>query len=472
MKSGKLLKGFVLFLLLIFLAGCSIRLPRASDKSLSPVSAAMGVAQVSVYLTPIGDCPGNASFTIDSFEVYDGEAWFRLNLEPAFVEYQQVRNQQMLLGLAHLPPGEYRKVRLHLTGIEQGESAAKEGVTLVLPISRDFNLSRNDSKCLFLNWHLDDCSVVSTHPLPHFSIHGQSPSASGETLYVVCDDINTLYFVRTDTNFVVASMGFPGQLGEVQFDEVRQYLYLLSPSSRALYVIDGVLKQVIDRIPLPALIQPQYMTLSGDGNFAYVTDSFTDQVVKVDLLRRSVAASAALVVSPERIISFEFSGRKQLAVSSKISQQVFIINPENMAVIATLAVDIRPGGLLFNNDLLYVCDLGSNAVIIFNLRENRVVRRIIVGSSPLSITDNNLGRIFVGHQSENSLSVIAPGQFAVQRRLKVGHGSFDMVYFNARQMLYAAHRNARRISVIDLSEEKKNQEVPLGGKPFSIEVQN
>lgn len=471
MVPEKIMKVSVFFLLLISLSGCSQSLSTASYSSLSPVSNDKDVAKVSVYLNTFGDCSGHASFTLTSLEIYNGQEWLRLELKPVFVERQQVLNRQQMLGLVGLPPGDYQKARLHLSGIEQEESGSKEGVTLTLQISRDFNLSRNDSKCLFLNWHLDDCSSTSTHALPRFSVQGQTLSVSGETLYVVSDDIKTLYFIRSDTHFVVASMGFPSRLGDVRYDKVRQQLYLLSPMSRTIYVVDEVNNQTIDRIPLPSLIQPTFLDLSADGDFAYVTDPSTDRVVKVDLFRRTVVAEATVGVSPERILFFEDSGRNLLAISSKTTPQVFIVNTDNLALVTTLSADINPGDLFFNDGLLYVNDQGSNVVIAYDLNESRMLGRINVGSRPISLADDGRDQIFVGHDSETYLSVIAPGQFAVQRRIPVGHNTFDLAYLNSRQMLYAAHRNSRKISVIDLSLEKKIQEIALGGTPFSIDVQ-
>lgn len=471
MNVATMLKVTVYFLLLILLAGCTHRLSSASYTSLSPSPVDNENALVSVYLTATGDCQSDISFSIDSIEIYDGAAWFPLSVQQTSLEYQHNRNKQILLGLTGLPPGDYSQARLHLSDIERGKGTQKEGMTLTSPISRGFNLSLSDSKCLFLTWHLDDCLTGNSAQLPRFSIQGQAPTVSGETLYVVCDGIDTLYFVRSDTHFVVASMGFSGQLGEVKFDEINKTIYLLSPSSRALYVIDSVNRQIIDRIPLQALLKPQFMALSEDGNFAYVTDSDTAQVSMVDLVSRTVSSSVVVGASPERIVFFEDSGRGQLAISSKNSQQVFIINADTLDAVTTLSVDISPGELVFFDGLLYVADRGSNAVITFDLVENRVAKRINVGSGPISLISNDQGRIFVGQETEGSLAVIVAGQFAVQRLLQVDHGTFDLALLQGRQILYAAHQKARKVSVIDLSLEKKIQEISLGGNPFSIEVQ-
>ena len=210
MKVELLLKSAAL-LLLVLLVGCSPPLPRHVS-GLTVDAPERDTARVSIYLTAIGKCPDQVSFTIDSFELYDGTTWHYLDLSPANVAFQQVRGQQVLLGLAELPAGDYSKARLHLDGVGPG-GEAKTGVTLTLEIHRDFSLDLNDSKCLFLTWHRENCPALSIVSLPHLSIHGQAPTVSGETLYVVCDDINTLYFVRSDTNFVTASMGFPGRPG-------------------------------------------------------------------------------------------------------------------------------------------------------------------------------------------------------------------------------------------------------------------
>ena len=469
-----LMKSTVFFLLSTFMAGCTPGIS-SSFKSLSSQVATPGNPRVSIYFAAVGDCSDELSFVIDSLEVYDGATWIGLNLDPVTIEHQAVRNRQTLLGLTSLPPGHYSKLRLHVTKIERGAghvSDVQEGATLTLSISRDLNLSVFDSKCLFLNWDLTACMEESAHQLPRISASGQSPSVAGEILYVVCDNIDTLFLVRTDTQFITSSMGFPSHLGDVKYDSARQRLYLVGTSARVVYVIDTVNNQVIDRIPLPSLIQPEFMTLSADGTAAFVTDASTDRIVRLDLVRRTVDTGAPIGISPDRILYFEDSGREQLAMSSKDSQQVYIVNPESLSVESTLSVDVSPGGLLFQNGLLYVCDRGGSTVTVFSLAEKRLLRRINVSANPLSIIGSELGRIYIGHSKQSSLSVIAPQQFSAQRRLRVDYGTFDMAYFPVRQMLYAAHREARKVSVVDLSHEKKINEIAFAGTIFSIEMQD
>ncbi|PLX89814.1 MAG: hypothetical protein C0618_00390 [Desulfuromonas sp.] len=457
--------------LVLLLFGCAMPPAHTSSaRFIEPASKA--TAKLSIYLAPVGDCPGNPSLQLDSIELFDGESWLRLVDGPVSYEYQQLKGRQVLLAFIALPPGEYRKARLHVSGLEQGTgSVSSQGVTLTLPISRNLSLTDKDSKCLFLDWHLGDCYAPASGDVPRLSLRGQASSVSGENVYIVADKIRTLYIASGDRHFITSAIGFPGQLKDVRYDRARNRVYLLSQRPHSIYVLDGASYKVVDRVSLSSLIGPAHLELSADGRFAFVTDSAAGRLVKVDLQRRAVVEDSVLGVAPGEILYIEDEGRQQLAISSKFSQQVYLVNPETLAVTAVLPVDISPSGLLFNSERLYVCDTDSNAILVFDLRKRTLIRRINVALAPVSLVDDEHERIFAGHAEDNSLSVIAPQQFAVQRRIRLDAPTADLAYFQSRQILYVAHRDSGRISVVDVSAEKKIAEMNVGAAPVVVVIQ-
>lgn len=474
MKPVLLIKVTLLVLSFIQLVACTPAAVKPYQSRNVENTTAGDNANVSIYFSVIGDCVVDRSFFLDNLEIHDGEKWLKLELPPTVVELNRLNNGQLLLGFVSLPAGDYRKLRLHVTKPAVSgdkKNLGQEGATLTLPISRDFSLLHNDSKCLFVNWHLEDCSNETLSQIPHLSVQGQPAAVTGDTLYVVCDDIDTVYFVRGDTQTVSGSMGFGNRLGRIAYDANRQRLYLVGVSDRVLYSINPATNKVIDRIPLSSAVRPVSVAISTDGDTAYVTDAESDRIIKVDLVRRFVAEEAVIGIAPDRILYFEHLERGKLAVGSSKTQQVYIVDAETLTLISNMSIDTVPGEFVFADDSLYVCDREGNTVAVFNLSGIKTFNRIGVLPNPGSATMNDSGRIFIGHETKPSISVVSSGLLATQRRIEVDYGTFDLVHFSARQLLYAAHRAEKKISVIDLSLEKKINEISLGGTPFAIGMQ-
>ncbi len=453
------------------LAGCAPQGHVAASQISLP---GKGQGLVSVYLGTAGFCAENLSGRISDLELLTDGLWLPLEVAAADVELAQLENRQMLLGASPLPAGQYSRLRFRLA--EPGKAPAEKGTSpgelISVSLARPLVFAESDSVCLFITWDQSDCRRIDGRIAPRFIVQPQDTRVAGERLYVVCDDINTLFLVRTDLNQVIGSMGFPGRLGEVRFAGRQNRVYLLGTEARAIFVIDAASHRRVDRIALPSLVKPRFMALSDDGNFAYVTDATTDRVVKVDLQKGVVDRDVKSGVRPERILFFNARGRLLLAVVSPGTQTVQVLDAGTLSTVMTLPVDSKPSGLAFDNGILYVSDRGNNTVTAFDVETSSKMARITVGFGPVAIARSTAGRMYIGNENSASLSLIASGQMTMQREIPIGPTPIDMVYFDRRQILYVANRNARFVTGLDVTAENKLAEIPLAGKPFALAVED
>jgi YVTN family beta-propeller protein len=468
--GAKIGNEIMLIFIILFLNACagsgeatSKRGGETSDKAL-----------VTIYMEPGTFCPAMISFTIEKIDLLDGERPVSLDTEPVQVDLDKVKNHQVLLGLAVVPPGSYTAVRLRLTQIRVGRDAAQEEMDdremdLSLPVP--VPLERGDSTCFFVGCDLTEELTDGRGFMPRFFVRGQVEPLAGELVYVDCDDIDTIYLVSTDRNFIVGSIGLIGRLGEIRIDDNRRRLYVISSKARSIYVLDIANHRFVDRIALPMSLEPQFMALSDDGNFAFITDTPTNQVHKINLITGVVERQTTVGYRPKRIIFFKNGGIEELAVSSPGSKEVIILNADSLNTVNTASVGFEPEGLLFLNSLIYASDRRGAAVTMHNLRNGKTEGRISVGLDPTFLMADPGGvKIYVSNHGEDSLSVLTPGQHTALRKIFGGDSPFTMALSNRRRIMYVGNRDTKTITAIDLNTEKILAIVPLGGTPFSIDT--
>ncbi|MBN1930624.1 MAG: hypothetical protein JW786_03325 [Desulfobacterales bacterium] len=474
-KNNLYLK-ILFFLFILLITGCA-------GSQIGPHQKAAGpdTALITIYLETVGQCSGSVSFVLDELSLLAGEQWHDLNIQPVLIDSRAVAGKQLLVGLSNMPIGNYTQIRFRLTQIKihnniQDSSGEDRSIPLSYPLS--VTLEEQDSTCLFVKWNLNDCLEENSRFNPRFSTSGQIESFTGDLLYVVCDDINTLYLMRTNKNNVVASIGLPNRLGQIRFDPHRLRLYVLSPGARCVYVLDCSDNRLIDRISLPLTLEPRFMDLSWNGDYLFITDTPSNRVLKIDLQTGIVDQHITFGYRPERIIYFEYfidrggkcKGDRWLAVSAPDSQQVYLLNADNLNVCNAIAAGLAPDGLLFLDGLLYITDRLSNMVNAYNLYENRLTARIRVGLEPLFLLSDQMGKIYVSNHGADSLSVVIPGQQTALNEIPIGRSPFAMARSQRRQIIYTANRELKKITIMDRNADKILSIAELGGKPFFLDI--
>ncbi len=209
------------------------------------------------------------------------------------------------------------------------------------------------------------------------------------------------------------------------------------------------------------------MTLSPDGLWAYILDERGNYVVRMDLQSGSLAERVHLGQRPQ--YAAYLPDQQRLAVSSSLSQVVFLLDPVTLTTMDAVPVGSSPQGLVAWNHLLYIAESGSNTVSVYDLDARQVRGRINVGLSPrrLLLSMNN---IYVSNYSGGSVSVLLPGQLSVMKKIPVGDAPLEMVSSVGRRWLYVGNQKSQDLTVIELTSNRVWGQIALGAAPLGLAV--
>ena len=450
---------------LLFL-GCQGGKPRVSSLQ---TSVSPSPCLLSVYLETSGTCSQNTSFVLSSMEILSDGLWLPLDLVENEFQSSNVQDRQTFLGASALPEGNYKAVRFRIKDASQPSQKSIEESEIIVPIAREFSLSRSDSSCLFVEWMLRDCPS-GQQSSPNLHVRLQDQPLSSDLLYVLCEASQTLYLVRADNYFVIASYGLPGRCGEMHVDSRNHLLYILNTQQRLIHVFDTGTSRFIDRISLNHLIKPKHFALDIEKSTAFVTDSDSNTVVSIDLKTGQVNSQQRSLIRPQRIICFDDSGVLSLAVASPQTQSISILSSSDLQQIREIRVGQQMDGILYHQGFLYAAEINSNQVSVFNANSGQYQGRVSVGARPRYLSAEPGGRIFVSNSGGNTLSVITPGQFVSARTLKVQNYPFVSVVSSQRQNLYVGYEDKGMVSILDVASERPLAEVHFASAPFFLDI--
>ena len=354
---------------------------------------------------------------------------------------------QYFLATKEIPAGNYSEIRLILDNKKEQKK------------SINFAIRKNESLCLFLVWHLQT-SAKQSDETPVISVETQNPPLGEDTIYISCEDIDTVFAVRTDLNQVQASVGVSGKPKDLVL--LNQRLYILSSRDRSIYLVETSSFRTIDRFLLPLVISPSYLLVMPD-NTALVTDPKGQYLIRLDLTSGELIGSKRLGHQPMELF---FEPNENLVfVSSPLDQAVFFLD-SRLSLIKRLSVP-SPRGLVVLDNRLYVAEYTSGLVGIFSFPEGEKIYELRSGLGCIRLYPVGR-RIFIANQKEGTISILRLGQRSISKKIRTGGAPFSLISCARRRWLYAANRKKRSLTVIDLTSEKMMGEVELGGIPFGL----
>ena len=461
----------LLLLLFLFTSACKSAPQRLSQPDPIAGENAAGRARLSLYLETVGSTSKVISIRLVKIEIGDGRLWLEVPVDRLRFERRTIAGKQLSLGTAVLPPGAYRSLRLTFTeAVINGYALLAEGEQreVELPIAESLSLKPDTSTCLFIDW-LATAKVLDGDLFAAFAARFQTPTLARDLVTVLCHDINTIYQISPDRNRVVAAFGLSGPLGETAFDAHRRRFYVVGTGARGLYVIDAASNRLVDTFTLPLTQAPAALALSNDGSYAFVSDTMTDRILKIDLDSGFVIKESLDNLRPDRIILFGQPGQERLAVTSISERQVTIIEAETLTRLSTISVNGVPAAVAVLDNYIFVADRDSDNVLVYTLADGHFEHYLKVGREPLEMTVFGR-RIYVAPAREKYLSLLGPRQKTPLRRISCGLGPVDLAISQSWRKLYIANHEARHLSVIDLHSGTRLAKVQLGGRPSVVTI--
>jgi DNA-binding beta-propeller fold protein YncE len=471
----RLFRLLLVILALTLFAGCSPPAQTVIGQRADLRSESDQPSRLTCFLV-LKDSEGPAiRMEVTAIEVLADGLWLPIADGPVQLDSTAIGEGQLFLGGRAVPPGAYHRLRLTVNNgtLRQADGAyaviTSESVRLEVSLPEPLVLNRDESRILLLTWNVQESLGPGNILRPALEVSPQLRQLPVNLVYVACPDIDTIFLVRADHNWVVEAFGLKGGPTYLYLDPnpARQRLYVLAAHEATVKVVDLSSHRVVDFFPVPLNDAPTYMTISPDGRWAYLLDEHSGYLSRMDLGTGRIAARVRLGFRPQHAAYLE--SLNLLAVSLLSSNKVVLLDPLSLGVVRSFATGSAPRGLFANATQLYITEGGDNMVSVVDLAAQRTLSRIAVGLKPhrLMEADNVL---YVSNYDSGSLSVLMPGQLGVIREVQGLGRPMEMVFDHFYRRLYVGENEAAALAVIDVNSNLLVGRVFLGARPAGMTI--
>ncbi|MBU1060424.1 MAG: YncE family protein [Proteobacteria bacterium] len=460
--------------LLLLLTACT-----TSNDPLSPFSSPQGsgygqadkLGQLSLFLNLKEKNGPELKMRILSIEVLGEDMrWLPLLFEPVEADSRVILGGQISLARSFLAPGYYSQLRMTTNQSLQSAETVPDPVVTTLEIRQPLYVAKGDSHSLFLTWDVNASLAVADKDRPSLNLAPKLKNLLVDVAYVACPDINTVYMICTDKNWVCDSLGVSGDPSYLVSDQTNPTgnLFVLTEEDSNIKQIGPAANRVEETYYLSMIGKPQHMAISPDGQWAYVVDQNRGNILRINLQSGSIETRKRLGYEPSYILYLEKQGL--LAVALSLSQSVVLLDPETLTQVQTISTGSRPEGLmLYNDTYLYIAESAGNSVMVYDLSLNRMQRRIPVDLSPMRILAAD-GLIYVTNYTSHSISVLKHGQLGVSKTISLDGPPLELAYSTSNKWVYVGNELTKTLDIIDPVNSKVVGRIPLGAPPKGMAV--
>jgi DNA-binding beta-propeller fold protein YncE len=475
LAAGLLL--LVILLLLAWVDGCApvdneVNAPLADTRS---EHDGINTARLSLFLNLKNPNGPGIRLELTNLEVLADQVWLPVTSGPLQLDSEKIGASQVFLGGRAVPPGRYGRLRFTVTksafrlGSGEFQAVAVEPYTMELETSSPLFIDTDDSHCLFVTWDLLESLERSERFQPVMTIAFPLRQLFVDLIYVSCPDIDTIFVVRSDKNWVADSFGIRGKPTYIAMDPDpdRRRLYVLASRESRIKVVELSSQRIIDSFAIPLTREATFMVISPDGQWAYVLDESESYLSRLDLESGQLLAQVHLGYGPQ--YATYLADRNIIAVSSVISQTVSFHDSLTLNKMGSIPTDNSPAGLLALNDLLYIAESDANTVSIFNLATNMRQGLLSVGFGPRRLLNND-DQIYVSNYDSGSLSVIYPGQLQVGREILGLSRPLEMIFDRTKRWIYVGDERKAGLAIIDSNINQLMGYIELGARPLGLAI--
>jgi DNA-binding beta-propeller fold protein YncE len=467
---------FLVFFVSVLLGGCQ---PGGPTSGVWPMADTFrdndNSSRLSCFLT-LKESEGPAiRLEIANIEILADGLWLPLASGPVALDSATIGAGQVFLGGRAIPPGVYHRLRLTVTkgAVRQAdglyEAVLSEPLRMYFTLSDPLQLDLEDSRSLFFTWDVLNSLEAGNTLRPALTVASPVRQLMIELVFTACPDIDTVYVIRADRNWVVDSFGLKGGPTYLALDPdpSRQRMYILASREATVKVVDLSSHRVIDFFPVPLNDAPTFMTISSDGRWAYLLDERSSYLSRMDLFSGSIVARVRLGNRPNFVALL--AEQNLLAVSIGLSQAVLLLDPVTLAVVGTIATGSSPQGLLAADNQLYIAEGGDHTVSVVDLGSRRNLSRLTVGFGPRRLLKTD-SMIYVSNYDQGSLSVLMPGQLGVIQEIPGVGRPLEMVLDQFYRRIYVGDEETAALAVIDINSNLLIGRIALGARPLGLAV--
>jgi DNA-binding beta-propeller fold protein YncE len=474
-KVMKISRILLILLALALLGGCIPPDQALTDSFTVPGRGAPHEARLNCFLTLLNPEGPSIRLEVAALEVLADDRWLPLNSEPLMLDSSAIGGGQLFLGGQPVPPGRYSRLRLTITKGEIIKSDGKYAVVdseqnpLEIDLTAGLDIDLEDSRSLLLTWDVENSLLPDDSLRPVVYAGPPVRQLQEDLVFVSCPEIDTVFVVRADRNWVIDSFGLKGGPTWLAIDPTpsRQRLYVLTPRDRMVKVVDLSSYGVVDFYPAPLNDAPMFMTISPDGDAVFLLDDHGGYLSRMDTLTGRIDSRILVDFRPQYATYLE--ERDLLAVSLSLSQKVLLLDPVSLKVARTIPAGSSPQGMAVSEDQLYIAEYENNTVSIVDLAGRGGQSRLTVGFGPRRLMEAD-SQVYVSNYREGTLSVLVPGQLGVVQEIFGLGRPAEMAFNRFYRRAYVADEEAAALAVIDVNANLLLGRIFLGAKPFGLAV--
>jgi YVTN family beta-propeller protein len=292
-----------------------------------------------------------------------------------------------------------------------------------------------------------------------------SSACRAETAFITNQSSEDLSVVDLDTGKILHTTAIGGKPAGIavgrQWGTPPQSVYVVSPDSKTVTVLDGTGRAIATRIKLPG--GPLGIAVHPSGNPVYVADWYGARLWVVNpqagLIGEIPAGDSpsGIAVTPD--------GTKVLS-ADRDSNQVTVADTETLAVLARVPVGIRPFGITIDPEgrHAYTADVGSNTVTVIDIATATALAQIPTGERPYAVALAG-GKGFVTNQYADTVTVFDLASLAPIGRIDVGEYPEGIDISRDERSVIVANWFSNTLSVIDVDTLTVTREIEVGDGP-------
>lgn len=296
------------------------------------------------------------------------------------------------------------------------------------------------------------------------------PPALAETAFITNQSSEDLSVVDLNTGTVVRTTPIGGKPAGVavgrHWGNPPQNVYVVSPESKTVTVLDAAGRKILNRVVLPG--GPLGIAVHPSGKPLYVADWYGARLWVIDP-EKGVIGEIQTGLSPSGI-ALTPDGKLVLS-ADRDSNQVTVTDAASLAILARIPVGIRPFGITIDaaGKRAYTANVGSNSVSVIDIATVTTIGQVPTGERPYAVALAG-GKGFATDQYGDTVTVFDLKSLAPIGRVEVGEYPEGIDVSRDGKSVIVANWFSNALTVIDVETLAVTQEIEVGDGPRAFGI--
>lgn len=291
-----------------------------------------------------------------------------------------------------------------------------------------------------------------------------------DRLIVLNKDEDSVSFIDVTTGDTLRVLPVGGHPHEVAIAAEEHTAYVSNAMGNSLSIIDTATMEETERVEHAEFQFPHDLKISPDGLKLYVAVTHAN---KIFIYERPSHRLLMIVPSGQRLSHMlaPTPDWKYLYIPNLGSNSISLFNTESDEIEKHISVGRKPEGVAVHpsGEFLYVANQDENNFYVLSARHHGVLAKHPIGDLPVRLVFSPDGKLaFTANRNSHDLSVIDTARHWEIKRIPVGRWPGGIVFDTTGQHAYVANNKTNDISVIDVQMLKEIKRFEAGIHPDGI----